>query len=146
MHFNAEFISRKSYTKGPSNNNRTTGRQLWTSFEATLAILRKVVALTKQLKGKLVNVDNNTQIMGYASGHNAQNYLQYLCDGLYYEELCTEQKKANVHPPSTSPSTLETTLPEGITDETPIDAVEEMLEHAKAGVAVLDGSNVRGLK
>ena len=104
------------------------------------------MALTKQLKGKLVNVDNNTQIMGYASGHNAQNYLQYLCDGLYYEELCTEQKKANVHPPSTSPSTLETTLPEGITDETPIDAVEEMLEHVKAGVAVLDGSNVRGLE
>jgi len=70
------------------------GRGIWDNADGVMANLKKAISLIPKLKGKLVDVDKNYAVVGYASGHNEAQFFQYILDGMYAMQSREKADKA----------------------------------------------------
>ena len=64
---------------------------VWDAADETVKNVRKALTLLPQLKGKIVNLDEDSKVVGYLSGHKESNFFRYILDAMYAMEY-KEQK------------------------------------------------------
>ncbi len=75
-HFTAKMIGTKSLKK-------LSGGSLWRAGLDVARLIKKAMAILPKLDVKVVNLGNNLQVLGYASGKNFENFIQYIDNGMY---------------------------------------------------------------
>ena len=68
---------------------------LFTS-EFVLCLIKKAMAILPKLDVKVVNLGKNLQVLGYASGKNFENFIQYIDNGMYSLSLKEGKGAANL--------------------------------------------------
>ena len=87
--FNEEMLTLVIYNNPESN---ATGWNLWYNPNEVTNNVQKALTLLPKLKGKIVNMDKCSKIVGYLSGHNESNDFSYILDGICAME-CKEEGK-----------------------------------------------------
>ena len=86
--FDEETLALVIYSKPES---KATGRNLWDNTDEVKENAKKRLTFLPKLKGKIVNMDEDSKVVGYLSGHNKSTFVCYILDGMYAME-CEEQK------------------------------------------------------
>ena len=63
--------------------SKATGRNIWDIPDEVVSSAKKALTLLPKLKGKIVNMDEDSKVVGYLSGHNESTFFCYILDGMY---------------------------------------------------------------
>jgi hypothetical protein len=89
VHFTAKMIGTKSHKK-------LSGLSLWRAGLDVARSMKKAMAILPKLDVKVVNLGKNLQVLGYASGKNFGNFIQYIDNGMYSLSLKEGKGAANL--------------------------------------------------
>ena len=89
VHFTAKMIGTKSHKK-------LSGGSLWRAGLDVARSIKKAMAILPKLDVKVVNLGKNLQVLGYASGKNFENFIQYIDNGMYSLSLKEGKGAANL--------------------------------------------------
>jgi hypothetical protein len=89
VHFTAKMIGKKSHKK-------LSGGSLWRAGLDVARSIKKAMAILPKLDVKVVNLGKNLQVLGYASGKNFENFIQYIDNGMYSLSLKEGKGAANL--------------------------------------------------
>ncbi len=64
-------------------NKKIKGRALWAMGLSVLRSIMKALAIFPKLLPRVVIIDKNCAVVGYASGKNESSFLQHIDDGMY---------------------------------------------------------------
>ena len=59
---------------------------VWDAADETVKNVKKALTLLPKLKGKVINLDEDSKVVGYLSGHNKSTFVCYILDGMYAME------------------------------------------------------------
>ncbi len=66
-----------------SNNKVMKGHALWDMGLNVLQLMKKALSLVPKLSPRIVLIDKNCAVTGYASGKNKASFLQYINNGMF---------------------------------------------------------------
>ena len=89
VHFTAKMIGTKSHQK-------LSRLSLWRAGLDVSRSIKKAMAILPKLDVKVVNLGKNLQVLGYASGRNFENFIQYIDNGMYSLSLKEGKGAANL--------------------------------------------------
>ena len=64
-------------------NKKVNGRALWAMGLSVLRSIKKALAIVPKLSPRIVSIDKSCAVIGYASGHNEQSFMQLIDNGMF---------------------------------------------------------------
>jgi hypothetical protein len=65
------------------HNKKVNGRALWAMGLTVLRSIKKALSIVPKLSPRIVMIDKNCNVIGYASGMNEQSFMQLVDNGMY---------------------------------------------------------------
>ena len=65
------------------HNKKVNGRALWAMGLTVLRSIKKTLSIVPKLSPRIVMIDKNCAVIGYASGKNEQSFMQLVDNGMY---------------------------------------------------------------
>ena len=121
VHFTAKMIGTKSHKKLSGGSLGRAGLDVARSIKKAMAILPK-------LDVKVVNLGKNLQVLGYASGKNFKNFIQYIDNGMYSLSLKEGKGAANLEESDDDNEVLGQVACDGVIGKVDDDDVQEVTE------------------
>jgi hypothetical protein len=121
VHFTAKMIGTKSHKK-------LSGGSLWRAGLDVARSIKKAMAILPKLDVKVVNLGNNLQVLGYASGKNFENFIQYIDNGMYSLSLKEGKGAANLEESDDDNEVLGKVACDGVIGKLDNDDVQEVTE------------------
>jgi hypothetical protein len=64
-------------------NKKVNGRALWAMGLSVLRSIKKAFAIVPELSPRIVMINKSCAVIGYASGHNKQSFMQLIDNGMF---------------------------------------------------------------
>jgi hypothetical protein len=65
------------------HNKKVNGRALWAMGLTVLRSIKKALSIVPKLSPRIVRIDKNCAVIGYASGKNEHSFMQLVDNGMY---------------------------------------------------------------
>ena len=121
VHFTAKMIGTKSHKK-------LSGGSLWRAGLDVARSIKKAMAILPKLDVKVVNLGKNLHVLGYASGKNFGNFIQYIDNGMYSLSLKEGKGAANLEESDDDNEVLGKVACDGVIGKLDNDDVQEVTE------------------
>ena len=122
VHFTAKMIGTKSHKKISGLGG------LWRAGLDVSRSIKKAMAILPKLDVKVVNLGKNLQVLGYASGKNFENFIQYIDNGMYSLSLKEGKGAANLEESDDDNEVLGKVACDGVIGKLDNDDVQEVTE------------------
>jgi hypothetical protein len=123
VHFTAKMIGTKSHKK-------LSGLSLWRAGLDVSRSIKKAMAILPKLDVKVVNLGKNLQVLGYASGKNFENFIQFIDNGMYSLSLKEGKGAANLLDSDDDNDVLGQVFGDDEMGKVVDDDVQEVIEHS----------------
>ena len=78
------------------HNKKVNGRALWAMGLTVLRSIKKALSIVPKLSPRIVMIDKNCAVIGYASGKNEQSFMQLVDNGMYAMTIGDDEQIVDV--------------------------------------------------
>ncbi len=78
------------------HNKKVNGRALWAMGLTVLRSIKKTLSIVPKLSPRIVMIDKNCAVIGYASGKNEHSFMQLVDNGMYAMMISDDEQIVDV--------------------------------------------------